>query len=538
MSNFYSRILVLVILSLFTLPAQAAIIPCVYDANAEWPLVPDMVCQSDEPTPGGLVADDDSGAGTVHPTCVSASLDPDGDGWGWENRRSCRVVAANTTSPVCQRDSDTNGDGWGWEGGRSCRVVPAPAAKQLVCLSRLSDPDGDGWGFENGKSCRVVGAVVHPVCSANAIDPDSDGWGWENDRSCKVIPRTEQEVAAEQAPLTEQEQEQVQEKVTSGVVYEQNFDNSSVGSYTPQQLNNDWGIPEWHLGFVQGRASIVSERGRGNVMTVMYPANTYGAAGATAFLSDLEFGVDLPASYEELYLSYDIRFAEGFEFVKGGKLPGLCGYNKSNTAVTGCNTGGGYPSGFDGWSARGMWRVDGLMENYVYHAAQENYYGDDLYWSVKAVPGKWHRVQHRVLLNTPGIANGVLEAWIDGKKVLGNTKMLYRNTGDIGINLFYFSTFFGGNDPSWAPAEDQFISFDNFRISTQPDAQPGPLNDERLSAAPKESIDRAQEEVSEIRSNNGGGGSMTLLQLVWLLCSCFFVGIKRTMLPGGSPTRC
>jgi len=71
-----------------------------------------------------------------------------------------------------------------------------------------------------------------------------------------------------------------------------------------------------------------------------------------------------------------------------------------------------------------------------------------------------------VVLNTVGASDGILEAWFDGSKVLENNRMEYRTTQSVGINLFYFSTFFGGNDPSWAPATDQTLYYDNFVIST------------------------------------------------------------------------
>ena len=52
-----------------------------------------------------------------------------------------------------------------------------------------SDPDGDGWGWENNKSCRVVSGSGgnYPNCGPNAIDPDNDGWGWENNQSCRMV---------------------------------------------------------------------------------------------------------------------------------------------------------------------------------------------------------------------------------------------------------------------------------------------------------------------------------------------------------------
>jgi len=193
----------------------------------------------------------------------------------------------------------------------------------------------------------------------------------------------------------------------------------------------------------------------------------------------LSFGTGIERNFEELYISYDVKFSDDFDFVRGGKLPGLCGYNVTQDPREGCNTGGGFPTGYDGWSARGMWREDGQLENYVYHADQFYEYGDDEYWSASAERGKWHTFQHRIVLNTVGEANGIVEAWFDGVKVLSSNTMLYRKTADIGINLFYFSTFYGGADPSWAPTSDQYIYFDNFRIATTPlpEAESAPVEE-------------------------------------------------------------
>ena len=252
------------------------------------------------------------------------------------------------------------------------------------------------------------------------------------------------------------------------VVFEQDFESASVGNYLPEVLNDQWHTPLWHMGVRENRAKIVSDKEKGKALEVLFPANQFGSDGAVAFLNDLSFGSGIERNFEELYISYDVKFSENFDFVRGGKLPGLCGYNVTQDPRDGCNTGGGFPTGYDGWSARGMWREDGKLENYVYHADQFYEYGDDEYWTANAERGTWHSFQHRIVLNTVGEANGIVEAWFDGVKVLSSNTMLYRKTADIGINLFYFSTFYGGADPSWAPTSDQYIYFDNFRIATTP----------------------------------------------------------------------
>lgn len=58
-----------------------------------------------------------------------------------------------------------------------------------TCMSAASDPDGDGWGWENNRSCivyRSSSAYGYPTCASAASDPEGDGWGWENNRSCIV----------------------------------------------------------------------------------------------------------------------------------------------------------------------------------------------------------------------------------------------------------------------------------------------------------------------------------------------------------------
>ncbi len=141
------------------------------------------------------------------PTCQSASSDPDGDGFGWENNTSCRVASVTSTStdkPECiDPASDPDGDGFGWENNASCRVGDtsttggAVISAYPVCSSASLDPDNDGYGWENNNTCVVSssGATIPaatqntlPTCTSADSDPDGDGFGWENDASCAVVP--------------------------------------------------------------------------------------------------------------------------------------------------------------------------------------------------------------------------------------------------------------------------------------------------------------------------------------------------------------
>ena len=58
-------------------------------------------------------------------------------------------------------------------------------------------------------------------------------------------------------------------------------------------------------------------------------------------------------------------------------------------------------------------------------------------------PGTWHTVEHRLMMNTPGPHDGVLQAWFDGEPAVDDQAFLYRLAdATYGIDALYFSTFF------------------------------------------------------------------------------------------------
>ena len=138
-------------------------------------------------------------AQTSAPRCSSAIVDLDGDGWGFENGRSCRM---SSDYPVCSASAAVDGD-WGFENGRSC--VVSRSATAPTCSSAAIN-NGGGWGWENNRSCRYDSSGSSsasgsssssnnssssssgsaPTCSANALAHDSR-WGWENNQSCRFV---------------------------------------------------------------------------------------------------------------------------------------------------------------------------------------------------------------------------------------------------------------------------------------------------------------------------------------------------------------
>lgn len=155
-------------------------------------------------------------------------------------------------------------------------------------------------------------------------------------------------------------------------------------------------------------------------------------------------------------LTYEVRIPVGFQFVQGGKMPGLYGGIEPFS-------GGRHNSA--GWSARLMWRSGGRGEIYGYIATSSGY-GDS--WGrgnfVWKDDGRWHTVTEHVHLNSPGHSDGWISLAYDGSTVIDQTGLAITTTG-VPINGLFFSTFFGGHGPSWASPVDQHMDFTGFRVS-------------------------------------------------------------------------
>ncbi|WMJ73856.1 hypothetical protein RCC89_11890 [Cytophagaceae bacterium ABcell3] len=218
-----------------------------------------------------------------------------------------------------------------------------------------------------------------------------------------------------------------------------------------------WGIQESKMwGMENLSIKTIEDR---QVLNVVYPkgsaspnvtVNEGAPVGGGQFLAAL-------CNVDSVFFKYNVRFSPDFDFVKGGKLPGLYG----GTA----NSGGSIPTGYDGFSTRYMWREDGVGELYLYTPESEQW-GTPIgagNWTFEA--GKWHSVQHQVVLNTPNVHDGKVNIWIDGELVHSEEGLLFRSTEDLKINGIFFSTFFGGNDGSWGSGLDTYIDFDDFSLS-------------------------------------------------------------------------
>ncbi len=194
------------------------------------------------------------------------------------------------------------------------------------------------------------------------------------------------------------------------------------------------------------------------ILRVSYPAGSasptthrqYGhPIGGTQFLAACGLHPT-----DERHLRYYVRFAQNFQFARGGKLPGLCGGRVF--------AGGKVPDGTNGFSTRYMWREDGDGELYVYSPRCRRFGESIGRGTWRFTPGQWYCLEQHLVLNTPGVPDGRMRVWVDGRQVLDVTEMLFRTVPALQIEAICFSTFFGGRDPSWASPVNTTADFGGF----------------------------------------------------------------------------
>lgn len=207
-----------------------------------------------------------------------------------------------------------------------------------------------------------------------------------------------------------------------------------------------------------------------------YPAGVVGGSGGFAFYTQgAANGVDV-ASAHEIFMSYAVWFAEGFDWRNGGKLPGVFGGVSPDAAVS-CSGGRQDDSCF---SVRPMWREGGLGELYDYvgpssraindWCKRPNYvcnsnYGDSVErGAFHFTAGSWNSVGIRVRKNTPGQADGSHELFINGKSVI-NVSNISFSTQDVKLYGVMGQTFFGGSSvEKYAPYTEQTAYFKDWTL--------------------------------------------------------------------------
>ncbi|KAJ3759616.1 hypothetical protein EV360DRAFT_94053 [Lentinula raphanica] len=217
--------------------------------------------------------------------------------------------------------------------------------------------------------------------------------------------------------------------------------------------------------YTSSNDSLIVSTNATSALQILYPENSIDPAqkpqgGAEFYAVPLDI-----TQARNVTLEYSVFFPEEFDWVLGGKLPGLYGGHQ------GCSGG---DAALDCFSTRLMWRSDGKGELYLYapkdkqteslcnnsQSVCDAAYGLSIgRGSFVFAPGNWTTVRQTVTLNTPGQQDGCFTLDVNGQRVIDRNDIYYRGTPMVP------STFFGGHEKQYASPKDQLVWFKDFAMS-------------------------------------------------------------------------
>jgi polysaccharide lyase-like protein len=259
------------------------------------------------------------------------------------------------------------------------------------------------------------------------------------------------------------------------VIFSNDFEDNSLGIYNqyPEEWEEDWNL-EWDWFKGNERVSIVEEDNT-KAMKFIYPEGSVNGEGQGS-----RFYVDLPGeegTYEELYLSYNIKFRPYFDFVKSGKIPAIGGGEDW--------THSGAPYYDEGYRSGILWEgshdARGRLGFYLYHHDLEYPSGEKRRWSdpynsnepyfvVNPGDERWISITIRVVVNSlngpgeNGNNDGVIEAYIDGKLMERWDGLRLRNVESTGIDWLKIYSQFGGIGDEFATNRNEWMLTDDYYI--------------------------------------------------------------------------
>lgn len=244
-------------------------------------------------------------------------------------------------------------------------------------------------------------------------------------------------------------------------VFHHDFQNDTPGEYRENEWRRDWQNPVRIYKDENLKYGDILTEGDNKFLRFTFPE------GSFLYSSMYQWFLELPQRYNDLYLSYRVRYSPNFTSDYDGKIPGLCGGT--------CRSGGVLPDGTDAWTARYMFHGP-RMRFYLYHpelykvygdpapVPGKNYYGESVGFNADTQVDQWYHVTQRIVMNTPGGHDGYVEAYVDGKLVARKGGIMWRTTHNLGIEYLYFTSFLGGSGEK--PTEDIYVDIDDVTIFT------------------------------------------------------------------------
>lgn len=234
------------------------------------------------------------------------------------------------------------------------------------------------------------------------------------------------------------------------MIYDVNFERPD-GLYTSSDFWDDFGEFKGYSSAERKRTWIENN----SLKTTLLANKAASASGLVA-------RTILNNSYDSITMEYRVKFQKGFDWSRGGKLPGFSGGDG--------NTGKDKADDGKGWSVRLMWRENGKLIPYVYHYNQPKTYGDkfDVSSLTYFQADRWYLIKIKTIINTEANRDGVLEIDVDGKNLFRKTNICFATEdGKRKINQIRWAIFRGGSDETWYSDKEQYIYFDDVKIYTE-----------------------------------------------------------------------
>ncbi|MDX2248229.1 MAG: fibronectin type III domain-containing protein [Bacteroidia bacterium] len=270
------------------------------------------------------------------------------------------------------------------------------------------------------------------------------------------------------------------------VLLNHNFDAWPLGVLTESQIATELGAGA-DVKFLNGNVEVIAS-GSGRALRFSIPANTWGFTAGSRFLYRwTDAGKPVQA---ELYIEYDLTIQSPFDAGLGGKLPVAVFGSKIPDNQT-------IPVQGDGWSDIIMWKQSGVnkgsgnlnntpaankfeLKHFTYAISNAgspfvyNDYAENRYWLNQAnnnryeySAGTTYRIVRYIKMNDLGVANGIMQTWVDG--VLVHSFSGYNFRGSLATEGLYgvdFLCFAGGNNITFGVGTLRTFILDNIKVST------------------------------------------------------------------------
>lgn len=231
----------------------------------------------------------------------------------------------------------------------------------------------------------------------------------------------------------------------------------------------------------------------GRVLKSLIRATQYGTGCSHHYYTSKYAGQQL----DEVYMRYYVWLGEDYYgSTDGGKMPGIASESWSDGFLLCGGGGSSCAGGKKGWTLRGGFNMNPDANNpiyprvpfhtYAYHADQGGEYGDFWSWGPRGLIElkRWTAIEWHVKVNTPGVNDGVLQVWVDGKMAFDKQNVELRGAlpwdprvvGDMMIkDAPWIVHFYGGKNPPYV--RDHTAVFDKFVVAK---SYIGPLGVEQV----------------------------------------------------------